>query len=871
MSARGWSRLYRALIAWLPERLRERRGEELAGVFDDLIAEARLTGGSAAAHARAARESLDLAGLVIRSRSAAAAAWTAALTGDLRVAARTLWRRRGFASSAAATLAVGIGGATAVFALVDTLLLRPLPYPAADRLVMVWRVVERFEMRRGPISLPNFTDWREGVDAFAAAAAWSPTRPTLVGTGDPVRLRGYQVAGDLFGTLVVGVELGRPLLPSDDLPDAEPVAVLSYTLWTTRFGADPFVVGRTIDLNGVAVRVVGVAREGFDFPARDTEIWTPLAVDPAAADRGLNSLTPLARLAPGVTIAAAEEALRAAQTRVEERYPGGNQVDDVWLEPLRTYEIGDTWGAVTLLAASVGLLLAIGCANLTALLLVRATGRRRELAVRAALGGSSARIVRTLLAEGTVLAAAGGVLGAALAACLLRALALFAPAELLRRGVPSLDPRVLVFCLAAAAVCALACALIPARVEAARGAASALREAGAGPDRRRTVLHDGLVVGQVALATVLLVGAGLLGRSLARLLDQPLGFDADPVLTLQIGLPRSRYASADEAGAFFDDLLARIRVHPAVGDAGATWALPFTNTIAGTRMRSEDAAPDEPPVAVSLVPVRGDYFGAMGVQLREGRLFEAADDAEASPVGIASRSLAEALWPGQPAIGKRVGDGVTIVGVVEDVRRRGLDAEPERDLYRPHAQIPFLANDLYLTVRAASGDPRSLVPVVREAVAALDPALPSDGVIRMSEQVEGSAAEPRSRALLVGVFASAAALLAAIGVYGVLAYRVGQRRPEVALRLALGASRSAVVGGVLAGAGVLGGTGLVLGLGLAAVGAPALRAFLFAVSPLDPAVFGGVAAVIAFAVVAAGWLPARRASRVDPMSSLRGE
>jgi putative ABC transport system permease protein len=630
------------------------------------------------------------------------------------------------------------------------------------------------------------------------------------------------------------------------------------------------VIGRKLDLNGVAVLVVGVASPDLGVPASNTDFWVPLAMDPATADRDMNFLMPLARLAPGVSRAAAEEEFRAAQARIGQAYPDGNEVDDVWLESLREQVIGET-RTVLLLMGAVALLLIIACANLTALLLVRAASLQREVAVRSALGGSPGRIARTFLAEALVLAVAGGALGAGVAAALLRGLSAVAPPELVRRGVPALDARVVAFCVVVAAGCALICAFLPARAAARRPPASTLREGATGSGPGGTRFHDGLVVGQVALATVLLVGAGLLGSSLGRLLDQPVGFEPDDVLTLQLNLPRGRYPTPAEAGQFHEALLERLSAHGEVAAVGAAWALPFTPTSAGSTARAEDA-PDQEPVGVSIVPVRGDYFEAMGIPLLAGRVFRPEDRADASPVAIVSRSLADAFWPGSSPIGKRLLDdeGITVVGVAGDVRSRDLDEDPSLDLYLPHAQTSWAANDLYFALRAASGEPETLAVLARAAVAELDATLPRDGTLLLSQRIRASAAAPRSRSLLVGGFAAAAALLSAIGVYGVLAYRVAQRRPEVALRVALGASRRAVLGSVLARAAALGGAGLTIGFTAAWLGMPALRAFLFEVSPLEPSVYGAVAALVASAVVAAGWLPARRAARIDPMSTLRG-
>jgi putative ABC transport system permease protein len=888
LSRQLWEAAYDGLVRLLPARVGARTRSELRETVHALLGEAASEGWWAL-QLRGLRECRDIMGLAVRGRWGVARGrprppWESGAylqrkggtmsgwVGDLGQAARALARRRGFAFAAVATLALGIGTATAMFAVVDTLFLRPLPYPDGHRLVMVWRTVEG--MRRAPVSLPDLVDWRAEATQFEDVCAYAYTSVTLLDGGDPLRLEGRRVTGSLFGLLGVPVALGRPILDTDDRPDAEPVVVLSHELWATRFAADPGVVGRMVTLSSGRLRVVGVARAGFSFPSAATRFWTPLRVDPASASRDTNYLVAIGRLRPGVDQVVAQEALRRIVRHVSEAHPGENRTDDVWLESRKAFEVGDSGEVALLLGAAVALLLLLASANLAGLLVVRATGRRRELAVRSALGAGQARLLRALLSEAAILAVGGGLLGESFAAVLLHGLSASGSTALLRRGVPALDATTVAFGLSLAALCALACSWGPARWAARRAPGTGLREQGRSRGGGGRV-RDALVVAQVTLATTLLLGGGLLERTVMALTREELGFDPARVLTAQVPLQGARYSDPAAARAFYQELLATLSRNRSVESAAASWAPPFGGAFAGTSFLPDDAPAGAEPRPVSVVPVQGDYFRALRIPVVEGRDFLSSDAADAPAVAIVARGLARRLWPGRSPLGKHlVKEGeadMEVVGVAGDVRDAHLDEAPGDLVYLPQAQSPW-ARDDFVLLRAPRGvEPIALAPILRDAVSRLDPTLPVWDVALLGDRVSGSVRDPRLRGVLVASFAAAAALLAMIGIYGVLAYRVAERRGEVAVRMALGAGTATVLRSVLLRAAALGAVGLITGLVVFAALAPGMDSFLFHVSPFDPAVYGGVAALVSVSVLAAGWGPARRAARVAPMTTLREE
>jgi putative ABC transport system permease protein len=555
-------------------------------------------------------------------------------------------------------------------------------------------------------------------------------------------------------------------------------------------------------------------------------------------------------------------------------HPGENEVDDVWLESRQAYVVGDTRPVLLLVAGAVGLLLALACANLINLLLVRATSRERELAIRAALGAGRGRLAWPLLSESLMLAALGGLLGVGLASLLIRLLLTLEPGTLPRRAEIGLDVRVLGFAMALTLACAILCGLLPALRAGRRAPAIRLREGGGSGTGRSARLQVGFAVAQVTLAMVLLVGAGLLGHSLYRLLSVPTGFEGESVLTAHIALPAERYTGRDQVDRFYDQLLGRLEGVPGVEAVGATWALPFSSAYAWWDLAPADADDPEAARTIVVAPIRGDFFRALGMSLLQGRGFGPADNPNAPPVAVVNQTLARTFWPDQDAVGKRLRGidpessiEITVVGVVADVKRSGLDVNTEPEAYLPQRQTPW-ASDMFVAVRA-SGDPRALTALLRDEVLELDPALPVTGVMTLAERVSESVASPRFRTAIVGGLAVGAALVALIGIYGVLSFVVEQRQREMALRVAVGAQRAQLLSEVLASGLRLTLAGLALGTVGAVAASRALRAFLFEVDALDPLTFAGVAVLFLAAATLASYMPARRAAGADPMVTLR--
>ena len=597
----------------------------------------------------------------------------------------------------------------------------------------------------------------------------------------------------------------------------------------------------------------------------------------------MNFLHVLGRLAPGVPRERAERELQAVAARVAAEHPGENETDGVWLEGRQEYLVGDVRAVLLVLLAAVGVLLCLACANTSNLLLARSLERRRELAVRSALGAGSGRLGAAVLAESLLLALGGGAVGIGLTFAATRLLLRLDPAGLPRPEEIAVDPRVLLAGGAATLLCGVLCGAVPLLGGAHRVPARAIREGGGtAGDRRSGRLQAALVVTQVALATVLLVGAGLLGHSLFRLLSVRPGFEGARVLTARVSPSPARFAEAAHIDAFYGGLIERLRALPGVEAAGGTWALPFSHvpaswggpTFASSSYAPAGAADPSAAATVVLAPVRGDYFRAMGMTLLGGRAFTAADGAAAPPVAVVNETLARRFWPGEPAVGRRLvkpdspgSPALTVVGLVTDVKRLGLDAPVEPEAYLPHSQAVW-SHSLFLTVRTA-GEPAGLARALRREVWALDPDAAITAEAVLSDLVASSAAAPRLRTALLAVFGGAAGLLALIGVYGVLSFAVTRRLREMAVRLALGAARRRVLQEVLGRGLALVAAGLVLGGVGAAATTRALRSLLFEVAPLDPLTFAAVPAALLAAGVLACWAPARRAAAADPASALR--
>jgi putative ABC transport system permease protein len=796
------------------------------------------------------------------------AVWT-----EFRYAAGNLRRSPGFSFSAIVTLALGIGAATVIFSVANGILIQPLPYPNSNRLVMVWRVLHRFQMRRAPASYPDFLDWSRRTKSFDGIAAFTGTSATLSDQGDPERLTGARVSGNLFSTLGINLAMGRPIQGVDDRIDADSVVLISNNLWTRRFGRDPAVVGTRIMLGEERRLVIGVVPAGLEFPSSSVQFWIPLRLNPATVERDSNFLQVIGRLSPGTTLSAAQTELRSIAFGVTQENGNVNPMDDLWLENRQEYLVGGARPALYALSGAVLLLVLLASANFINLLLVRTTTRRRELAVRAALGASAGRLRQGLLAESLVLASVGGCLGmliAWVAAGLLTRSDLF---EFVRKDQIAIDYPVFLFTAVLSLGSAIVCGWLPA-VRASRGAPGAtLRDGGSGtrgPAAMR--IQSALVVLQVAVAVVLLIGAGVLGRSFYRLISVRTGFDADRVLTAQIVLPLPRYDAEERRTAFYTQVMDKLQSVPGVEAVGATWAMPFSPDSASSRYFPEGADPSA-ETTVRLTPIRGDFFRAMGITRIAGRDFNAFDGRDSADVAIVNETLALRFWPGQDPIGKRLVKfndehrGMTVIGVAADLKQASLDEEPAPEAYLPQAQSSW-ARDMYFALRT-SGEPMAMAPALHRAVLDVDPSLPLIRVSPLARMVSNSVSEPRFRTAIFVSLALVAGALALVGVYGILSFVVVNGKREMAIRMALGAQHRDLQKDVIRRAFKLALAGAILGTLCAFAETQALRRFLFGVTALDPATFAVVPALLLLATVFAAWAPARRARAVDPMQTLR--
>jgi putative ABC transport system permease protein len=796
---------------------------------------------------------------------------------DLRFGVRILRHNPLATGLALLILALSIGANTAIFSVVDAVLLAPLPFPRPERLMVVLDHAPRHGFDRLEASAPNYRDWREQNRSFAALDAYyADQRFVLTGGARPVAAPGAQVTGGFFQTLGTAAAAGRLLGPADDRPGTEPAMVLSYDLWRTRFGGDPGVVGRRLQVDGRWRTVVGVAARDFRFPATSA-LWVPFALDYAKERRGAHNLTVVGRLRPGVTRRQAQADLAAVAARLARQYPATNDGWGVAIEPLHDFLVEPARPALVLLERAVWVVLLIACANVANLLLARMASRGRELAVRAALGAGRARLARQLLAESVVLFTAGGALGLGLAGCALRALPALDPGAVPRAAAAGLDGRVLLYALGLSLLTGLAVGLVP--VPAAGGVRlyAALKGGGRAAGGSGRWLRGGLVVGEVALAMALLVAGGLLLRSFARLQSVRAGFEPRGVMTAALSLPASRYPEERRA-QLFDEAPARARALPGARHAAAVYPLPLSGDAYvqpfWVEGRARPSPTDEPRAEVFIVSP--DYFATLGVPLLAGRDFDDRDRQGSLPAVIVNRTLARRIWPGESPLGRRIvfdlaaglkARRMTVVGVVGDVRAIALHEEPMPQAYWPQAQRPL--NGAALVVRAAR--PAALVAPLRQAVRALDRDVVLDEVQPMEAVVAASIAASRVQMLLLGGFGALALLLAAVGIYGLVSYTVARRTHEIGIRMALGASCARVLAMVIGQGMALVAAGLALGLAVSWSAGRLVADQLFAVSATDPATYVGVPLLLAAVALAANWLPARRATRIDPLSALHAE
>jgi putative ABC transport system permease protein len=802
----------------------------------------------------------------------------ASTLSDLRFALRSLARRPVFYTILILILGVGLGGNAAMFSVVDSVLLEPLPYPEADRLVWMWSVTP--EGSNNTVAALDYVDCRERnttLEGLAAFSTW-PERFVTTGGDEPEVLVGAVTSGNFQRTLGVRPIIGRGFMLEDEDPAAGNLVVLSHAVWQRRFGGDPDIVGRTMGLEGGAYEVIGVMPAGFAFPEW-ADIWRPLRMNERQTQgRGNNNFRVFGRLAPGATIEQARSELQAVAATIAEQFPDVKRGWTISLQPLQDVFVGEARTVLWLLQGAVGLVLLIACANVAALLLARAVGRHGEVAVRLALGASRGRVARQMLTESVVLALLSGALGLAVAYGALKALpagGAGAPAQL--AGV-DLDSTALVFTLIASLATGLLFGLAPALRAPRLQLVEALKEGRRG---MRSIgganLQCGLVVGQVALSLVLLVGAGLLMRSFLRLRREELGFRPRGVITAQLRLPQVTYGERRDPQTFFDAALDRLRALPSVEAAGFIDALPMSNSFGPWNYVY---AAGRPPASQAdrLSGVRRvvspGYFRTMGIPLIRGRDLQPSDVEDAPLVAVINRTMADDFFPGEDPVGQSVVFPweppvyFEVVGVVGDVPLGQLQNEARSTMFFAQAQAGGLST--YVVLRSR-GSGQISATALAAAIHEVDPTVAVSRVRPMTELVGASMAADRFRTFLLGAFAAIAMLLAALGLYGVLVQLVGRRTHELGVRMALGADRANVLASVVGQGMRLTALGLLLGLAGAAATTRFARGMLFGVQPLDPATFAGSAAVLALAALAAAMLPAWRATRVDPVECLRAE
>jgi putative ABC transport system permease protein len=802
------------------------------------------------------------------------------LRQDLIYASRRLAMAPGFTLIAVLTLALGVGANSAIFSIVYAVLLKPLPYPEPERLVQLFQVSEG---RNVPYFSPqNFLDTQKDAKSFEEIAAVDAGGTTLTGQGAPAVLSGAEVSASFFNVFKATPQMGRAFSKDENEPDKALVTVLSDTLWRTRFGADPKILGRQVLLDSRSFTVIGIAPKGFSFPD-ETELWTPLAYDTNFREhsRGAWYVRVFGRLAPGASLEGAMEETKTIAARLAKAYPDANEGLGGTTRSLQESMVGSSRPALYLLLGAVGLVLLIACVNVANLLLARAAARESEFAVRQALGAGRGRIFRQLMTESLLLSLVGGVAGVIMASLSIDSLIALQPNGVKRLSEVRIDPMVMSFAAALSILTGLLCGVLPG-LSARRTPAQALREGSRGLlAGRGSRVRGGLVVGQMALAMMLLCGAGLLLRSFTQLQQVKPGFDVDNALTFRISLPDQAYKDEPRRVAFFDRLLERLGALPGARATGATLGLP----LGGTQMNISFEVANRPPLPPSQQPAMEmraaspGYFKAMGIPIVRGRGIEAGDVAGAPQVVVLTQSAVKKYFPNENPIGQTITlgwrrpagqpkAGGQVVGVVGDVKTFGLAKDAIPEIYLPYAQLPV--NSMDVLVRT-SVPPRSLGTAVEQAVHEIDADLPVARLRTLEDVVSRSISQPRFYMLLLALFASMAMLLAALGIFGVMSYAVTQRSREIGIRMALGARPASVLRMVLGNAATLIVSGIVMGVLGALALSKSLSGLLFNLSPTDPSTLAGVAVLLTAVALLASYLPARQATRVDPLLTLRSE
>jgi putative ABC transport system permease protein len=879
---------YRLLLRAFPRRTRRDDGEEMLRMFEAQLEDARASGRSVArlwVHAIADAVWHGTSERIAMARTATLHVfrefrrwrwWMHALLRDLRYALRMLVAQPGASFIALLTLALGIGANTAIFSAVNALLLRPLPYKDPDRLVMVWEKRATEGVFNNVVAPADYIDWARMNTVFESTAGVLNVTFDLTGSGEPVRLFAGFVSPPFFDLLGIRPMLGRSFHADENTPGQQRVAILGHALWQNRFGSDPNVVGRKVLLNGTPCEIVGVLPATFEYPDSTIEIWLPLVLEGGSEppSRANHFLSVYARLKPGVSIEQARADMDRVGAQLSQQYPDTNRRHGAWVVPLGEELTGPVKSRLLLLLAAVGFVLLIACVNVANLLLARAAARRREVAVRGALGAGRARLVGQALTESLVLAVIGGVAGLLVAKWGIDLLRGMTPvnAQLVGLNHLGLNARVLMFSLGVSIVTGTLFGLVPALQFATQDLNDGLKDGGRSPIGIRRRLRMTLVVSEIALASLLLVGAGLALRSFQTVLHAEAGFSMNGVLTALVTLPGSRYQGWDKVVSTFQQIEERFRATPGVQRVGATAALPLTNQGGrrGIIVEGYQPAPDTPTRAHPR-PVTPEYFHALGIQLTAGRSFTAADRQGAPLVTVINETMARRYWPQSSPLGKRVmfvgtKEWCEVVGIVRDVRHWGLDQPVNPEMYLPLPQ--YLSTGMTF-VLATDKDPGSLASAVREQLRAIDPDLPLSNIRTMEEVAARSVATRRVGMQLLGVFGALGLILAAAGIYGVMAHLVTLRTSEIGVRMTMGARPSDVMRLVMKEALMQAVIGLTIGLGAAFLLMQSFRSWLYEVSPTDPITLAAVALVLLATALLACLVPARRAMRVDPVTALR--
>jgi putative ABC transport system permease protein len=794
-----------------------------------------------------------------------------------------LIKHPGFSAVAIIALALGIGANTAIFSVVNAVLLRPLPYPESDRLMVIYESRLDRGGSRSSASYPNFSDWRDQNTVFEGMSTYRTTDFVLTGDGEPARLSAGVVNADLFSLLRAAPIAGRLFRPEEDKPgESGRVILLTQRLWQQRFNSNPDIIGRSLILNAKNYTVVGVMPQSFHFPvdAEPVDMWTTVAVDSGMfQQRGAHYMHVIARLKPGVAVAQARAEMDGIAGNLERQYPDENSHRGVTIVPALESLVGDIRPALMILLGAVGCVLLIACANVANLLLARATTRHKEMAIRSALGASRGRVVRQLLTESILLSLAGGVIGLLVALWGTKALVDLGGEDVPRAAQVGIDPQVLAFTLLISLVTGILFGLVPAVHSSKTDLAESLKEGGrgSGDGSRGNWLRGVLVIAEVAVAVVLLVGAGLLIQSLRRLQQVNPGFASHNVLTFSIGLPEVKYKPEQQV-EFYRQLKARIEALPGVRSASGVTPLP----LGGDRMRvtfeteGRPIAKGELP-ATEIRTIGLDYFKTMGIPLIKGRGFTERDTKKAPPVIIVNEAFANQFFPGEEILGKHINPGISadddepgmreIVGVVGNVKHMKLSAEADPEAYEPHAQLTM---DMTMLVKTET-DPNPLINAIQNEIRSMDKDLPAYGIKTLDDYLWASVARPRFITLLLATFAGLALILTAVGLYGVMSYSVTQRTHEIGIRMALGASQNNVLGMVVRRGMGLTAVGVGAGLLSAFLLTKLLETLLFGVSATDPLTFVAISVILVGVALGACLVPARRATKVDPMIALRYE